>query len=184
MLMEADLPEDIEALRAFALEQSRKLAEVMAAKGEAEAEIERLQSIVDAFMRHRFGPRSEQLDPDQLQLGLEDVETALGQARAAQDAAAGPAQAKSPRKTNRGSLPPISNGSSRWSISRTRHAPAVAVHSTRSARTWPNVSMSCPPPSASSSLAARATAAVRARRASCRLQHQRGSSRAAFRLKR
>ena len=103
--MEADLPEDIEALRAFALEQSRKLAEVMAAKGEAEAEIERLQSIVDAFMRHRFGPRSEQLDPDQLQLGLEDAETALGQARAAQDAAAGPAQAKSPRKTNRGSLP-------------------------------------------------------------------------------
>ena len=105
MLMEADLPEDIEALCAFALEQSRKLAEVMAAKGEAEAEIERLQSIVDAFMRHRFGPRSEQLDPDQLQLGLEDAETALGQARAAQDAAAGPAQAKSPRKTNRGSLP-------------------------------------------------------------------------------
>lgn len=104
MLMEADLPEDIEALRAFALEQSRKLAEVMAAKGEAEAEIERLQSIVDAFMRHRFGPRSEQLDPDQLQLGLEDVETALGQARAACDAATR-TRDKQSRKTNRGSLP-------------------------------------------------------------------------------
>lgn len=104
MLMEADLPEDIEALRAFALEQSRKLAEVMAAKGEAEAEIGRLQSIVDAFMRHRFGPRSEQLDPDQLQLGLEDVETALGQARAACDAATR-TRDKQPRKTNRGSLP-------------------------------------------------------------------------------
>ena len=104
MLMEADLPEDIEALRAFALEQSRKLAEVMAARGEAEAEIERLQSIVDAFMRHRFGPRSEQLDPDQLQLGLEDVETALGQARAACDAATR-TRDKQPRKTNRGSLP-------------------------------------------------------------------------------
>jgi transposase len=104
MLMEAELPEDIEALRAFALEQSRKLAEVMAAKGEAEAEIGRLQSIVDAFMRHRFGPRSEQLDPDQLQLGLEDVETALGQARAACDAATR-TRDKQPRKTNRGSLP-------------------------------------------------------------------------------
>ena len=105
MLMEADLPEDLEALRAFALEQSRKLAEVMAAKGEADAEIERLQSIVDAFMRHRFGARSEQLDPDQLQLGLEDVETALGQARAARDAVIGKPSSDRPRKTNRGSLP-------------------------------------------------------------------------------
>jgi len=103
--MEADLPEDVEALRAFALEQSRKLAEVMAAKGVADAEIERLQSIVDAFMRHRFGARSEQLDPDQLQLGLEDVETALGQARAARDAATGQSRSDRPRKTNRGSLP-------------------------------------------------------------------------------
>ena len=105
MLMEADLPEDIEALRAFALEGSRKLAELMAAKGEADAEIERLQSIIDAFMRRRFGPRSEQLDPEQLQLGLEDVETALGQARAEREAATGPARGERPRKTNRGSLP-------------------------------------------------------------------------------
>lgn len=105
MLMEADLPEDLEALRAFALEQSRKLADVMVAKGEADAEIERLQSIVDAFMRHRFGARSEQLDPDQLQLGLEDVETALGQARAARDAAIGKPSSDRPRKANRGSLP-------------------------------------------------------------------------------
>jgi len=105
MLMEADLPEDIEALRAFALEESRKLAEVLAAKGEADAEIERLQSIIDAFMRHRFGPRSEQLDPEQLQLGLEDVETALGQARAEREAATGSARGERSRKTNRGSLP-------------------------------------------------------------------------------
>jgi len=105
MLMEADLPNDVEALRAFALEQSRKLAEIMAAKGEADAEIERLQSIIDAFMRHRYGARSEQLDPDQLQLGLEDVETALGQARAAREAVTGKVRADHPRKTNRGSLP-------------------------------------------------------------------------------
>ena len=105
MLMEADLPDDVEALRAFALEQSRRLADVTLAKAEADAEIERLQSIIDAFMRHRFGARSEQLDPDQLQLGLEDVETALGQARAAREAATGAAKADRLRKTNRGSLP-------------------------------------------------------------------------------
>ena len=93
MLMEADLPEDIEGLRAFALEQSRLLSEERAAaadlataKSEADAEIERLQSIIDAFLRHRFGRKSEQLDPNQLQLGLEDIETALGAARAAREA--------------------------------------------------------------------------------------------------
>jgi hypothetical protein len=58
MLMEADLPDDIEALLAFALEQSRRLADVTLAKGEADAEIERLQSINDAIKLHRFGSSS------------------------------------------------------------------------------------------------------------------------------
>ena len=105
MLMEADLPEDMDALRALALEQSRKLAEATVAKSEAQAEIERLQAIIDAFMRHRFGRRSEQLDPDQLQLGLEDVETALATAEAESEAKTGRARGDRPRKTNRGSLP-------------------------------------------------------------------------------
>lgn len=105
MLMEADLPEDVEALRAFALEQSRKLADVMVAKGESDAEIERLQSIIDAFMRHRFGRKSEQLDPDQLELCLEDIETALGKARAVSEAVVTKAGGERPRKVNRGSLP-------------------------------------------------------------------------------
>ena len=116
MLTEADLPEDIDALRALVLDQSRMLAEARAskdaqlaelvlAKGEADAEIERLQAIINAFMRHRFGTRSEQLDPDQLQLGLEDVETALGQARAVRDAVSQLDRRDKPRKTNRGSLP-------------------------------------------------------------------------------
>ncbi|MFS0851848.1 IS66 family transposase [Novosphingobium panipatense] len=116
MLTEADLPEDIDALRALVLDQSRmlaearvsqdaQLAELALAKGEADAEIERLQAIINAFMRHRFGARSEQLDPDQLQLGLEDVETALGQARAVRDAVSQFARGDKSRKTNRGSLP-------------------------------------------------------------------------------
>ncbi len=105
MLMEADLREDIEALRALALEQSNKLADLTVAKGEADAEIERLQSIIDAFMRHRFGRKSEQLDPDQFQLGLEDIETALGAARTARKARTVQPKVDRPRKTNRGSLP-------------------------------------------------------------------------------
>ena len=103
--MAVHLPEDIEALRALALEQSRKLADLTVAKSEADAEIERLQSIIDAFMRHRFGRKSEQLDLDQLQLGVEDIETALGVARAAREAGTVQAKGDRPRKTNRSSLP-------------------------------------------------------------------------------
>ncbi len=112
MLMAADLPENIDALRALVLEQSRMLAQERAAaaalavaKSEADAEVERLQSIITAFMRHRFGSRSEQLDPDQLQLGLEDVETALGHARAAREALSDRPANERPRQTNRGALP-------------------------------------------------------------------------------
>ena len=76
MLMEADLPDDVDALRALVLEQARKLES-------ADAEAERLRAIIEAFRRHRFGRRSEQLDQDQLQLGLEDAETALAEAEAA-----------------------------------------------------------------------------------------------------
>ena len=112
MLIEADLPQDLEALRAFAPKQAREIeelkatqAEVTAAKVESDIEIERLQAIIKAFTRHRFGPRSEQLDADQLQLGLEDIETALGHAEAIRDAIADRLRTERPRKANRGALP-------------------------------------------------------------------------------
>lgn len=119
MLIEADLPQDLAALRAFALKQAREIEELKAAKASAKAEvaelttakveanveIERLQAIIKAFSRHRFGPRSEQLDPDQLQLGLEDMETALGRAQAVREALSDRARSERTRKVNRGSLP-------------------------------------------------------------------------------
>jgi len=101
MLLEADLPEDVEALRALVLEQAREID----ALKDAKVEVERLQAIIEAFQRHRFGRRSEQLDPDQLQLGLEDAEAALAQAQAADEAAAPTARERRPRKINRGALP-------------------------------------------------------------------------------
>ena len=100
MLMEADLPEDIEALRTLVLEQARELDALKV----FQAEVERLKAIIDALQRHRFGRRSEQLDSDQLQLALEEVETALAEAEHARDKASR-APAERPRKTNRGSLP-------------------------------------------------------------------------------
>jgi len=98
VLAEADLPDDIEALRALVLEQDRKLEN-------ADTEMARLRAMLDAFMRHRFGARSEKLDPDQLQLGLEDVETAVAGAEAANDAKSGSRLSDRPRKRNRGALP-------------------------------------------------------------------------------
>lgn len=100
MLMEADLPDDVEALRALVLEQARELDVLKVFR----AEVERLKAIIDALQRHRFGRRSEQLDPDQFELALEEVETALAEAEHARDKASR-APADRPRKANRGSLP-------------------------------------------------------------------------------
>ncbi|EQB16288.1 IS66 family transposase [Novosphingobium lindaniclasticum] len=100
MLMEADLPSDVEALRALVLEQSRELDALKL----FQAEVERLKAIIEALQRHRFGRRSEQLDPDQFELALEEVETALAEAQHAMDKA-NRASADRQRKANRGSLP-------------------------------------------------------------------------------
>jgi transposase len=96
--MEADLPETLAAAHAVIVEQVAKLQN-------ADSEVARLRAIIEAFQRHRFGRRSEQLDPDQLQLGLEDIEAALAQAEAASEAATQRPREARPRKTNRGSLP-------------------------------------------------------------------------------
>ena len=100
MLMEADLPSDVAALRALVLKQAQELDVLKV----FQAEVERLKAIIEALQRHRFGRRSEQLDPDQFELCLEEVEAALAQAEHARDQASR-APADRPRKTNRGSLP-------------------------------------------------------------------------------
>src|SRR3712207_5307957 len=51
----------------------------------AQAEIEKLRLLVRQLQRGRFGRRSERLDPDQLQLGLEDLEQTVAAAEAAQE---------------------------------------------------------------------------------------------------
>lgn len=100
MLLEADLPDDVNALRALVLEQAHELDLLKVFR----AENERLQAIIDALMRHRFGRKSEQLDADQFELALEEVEAALSQAELARSKAS-KAPSERPRKTNRGSLP-------------------------------------------------------------------------------
>src|ERR1700731_236928 len=99
------LPTNAKALRALLLsERARHAEELAAARGEASHahdEISRLMAIIKELQRHRFGRRSERLDPDQLALALEDLEQALpGAAAAAGTDGKAPAKANPSRKTN------------------------------------------------------------------------------------
>jgi transposase len=76
----------------------------------ANAEVEKLQLIIKDLLRNRYGARSEKLDPDQLQLALEEVAQSLGLAESIvenQPAADRPATSgRKPPQRNRGALPP------------------------------------------------------------------------------
>jgi transposase len=81
---------------------------VLAERDAAQAEIEKLRLLIRQLQRGQFGRRSEKLDPDQLQLGLEDLEQAAAAAEVAQEAAAGSAGTRQPsrvRRRNLGTLP-------------------------------------------------------------------------------
>src|SRR5215208_5613797 len=54
----------------------------------AQAEIEKRRLLIRQLQRRRFGRRSEKLDPDQLQLCLEDLEQTAAASQAAQEASA------------------------------------------------------------------------------------------------
>ena len=74
----------------------------------AQAEIEKLRLLIRQLQRGQFGRRSEQLDPDQLQLGLEDLEQTVAAAEAAQEEAAARSSTPRPprvRRRNLGALP-------------------------------------------------------------------------------
>src|SRR4051795_741181 len=74
----------------------------------AQAELEKLRLLIRQLQRNRFGRRSERLDPDQLQLGLEDLEQAVAAAEAAREevaAMSGAPRAPRARRRNLGALP-------------------------------------------------------------------------------
>src|SRR5687768_1005007 len=73
----------------------------------AQAEIEKLRLLIRQLQRGQFGRRSEKLDPDQLQLGLEDLEQTIAAAETAQETAAGRATPRParPHRRNLGALP-------------------------------------------------------------------------------
>ena len=95
----ADLLEEIATLKAMLIaSEAHNLRK--------DERIERLEKLVAAFRHAAFGRRSEKSDPDQFELALEDLETAIAAIHAEEDAedraAKRPAK---PRAANRGSLP-------------------------------------------------------------------------------
>jgi hypothetical protein len=95
----ADLLEEIATLKAM-------LTAADARDKRKDERIARLEKLVAAFKQAAFGRKSEKSDPDQFELALEDLETAMAVIHAEEDAedraAKRPAK---PRASNRGSLP-------------------------------------------------------------------------------
>src|SRR3954451_19730852 len=95
-----------ERSRSAALEIERDT--VLAERDAAQAEIEKLRLLIRQLQRGRFGRRSERLDPDPLQLGLEDLEQTVAPAEAAQEevtARSGTPRPPRVRRRNLGALP-------------------------------------------------------------------------------
>ena len=96
------LPDDPDQLRAM-------LVAMSAERDEARAEVDKLQLLISELQRMQFGQRSEQREPNQMQLGLEDQEQAEGDEEAAEDAASSDAEKQGRKraapKRNRGHLP-------------------------------------------------------------------------------
>ncbi len=83
------------------------LVAMSAERDQAQAEIDELQLLISELQRIYFGRRSEQRDPDQMQLGLEDQEQTDGENEAAEEATDTKQQTRqrAKPKRNRGQLP-------------------------------------------------------------------------------
>jgi transposase len=99
-----NLPSDPEELRALLLaERATHAAELARARDQNE----RLRHIIRELQRARFGRRSEKLEPDQLNLALEEAEQAVaaGEAEEERRDAGVKAARAAQRRLNRGRLP-------------------------------------------------------------------------------
>jgi transposase len=95
-----DLPDDIERLKAMLLAERAEKARLADRN-------ERLEHMLRQLRRNHFGRKSEKLDEDQLNLGLEDLEAAIASDEAAGEKSNATLKASrtAARKVNRGHLP-------------------------------------------------------------------------------
>ena len=132
----ADLPGDVATLKAMLIAATAREAETAAQIARKDERIERVEKLVAAFKQAAFGRKSEKADPDQFDLALEDLETAMAAIQAEDEVDAGVAggsRISKPRAANRGSLPkhlPVS----KRSLSRTVWSVPAVVACIASAR--------------------------------------------------
>src|SRR6266403_2439613 len=97
---------DLDGLRELVSQLSSERDAALAECKRVTEQNDRLRHLLQQLRRAQFGRKSERLDPEQLQLAIEDLETAVAAEAAEQDKTATIEEApKKKRKTNRGSLP-------------------------------------------------------------------------------
>jgi transposase len=106
MTSAADLPDDIDALKAIIMASQAKMSEQDGIIERKEDRILRLEKLLADFKRALYGAKSEKGHPDQFHLALEDIETAMAVVHAEDEAIDPPktAGATKPSK-GRGVLP-------------------------------------------------------------------------------
>jgi transposase len=108
--MPIDAPaNDLDALRALVSQLTSERDAAIAESRRLTEQNDQLRHLLKQLQRAQFGQRSEQLDRDQMQLALEDIETALANRDAEEpqqnSTADKPADHRKKRRSNRGALP-------------------------------------------------------------------------------
>ncbi len=106
-MTEAVLPPVDEALPSDPVELRVVAGMLLVERNAALERCEKLERLLKLANALRYGPSSEKVHPDQLQLGLEDIDQAVGAADAKEDRVSPLAREKraSTRRANRGKLP-------------------------------------------------------------------------------
>jgi transposase len=105
MTFPADLPDDIDALKAIILASQAKMVDQDGIIERKEDRIIRLEKLLADFKRALYGAKSEKANPDQYHLALEDIETAMAVVHAEDEAIDPPKTAASKSRAGRGVLP-------------------------------------------------------------------------------
>jgi len=102
------LPDDVDTLRAALVATQAALVAERAERQRLEERNERLEHFLQQLRRMQFGKRSEKLDPDQLNLALEDIEQAVALCQAEAEKAEPEVKRRrsAERRRSRGALPP------------------------------------------------------------------------------
>jgi transposase len=105
MISAADLPDDIDALKAIIMASQATMTEQDGIIERKEDRILRLEKLLADFKRALYGAKSEKGHPDQYHLALEDIEIAMAVVHAEDEAIDPPKTAATKSRAGRGVLP-------------------------------------------------------------------------------